>query len=49
MEALLLLAVLACPLLMGGMMLWMRRDMRRQHLAEHEQAPAQRDELMDDR
>jgi hypothetical protein len=28
MEVLLLLAVLVCPLVMGGMMVWMMRQMR---------------------
>lgn len=29
MEAIWLLAVLACPIVMGGSMIWMRRSMRR--------------------
>jgi hypothetical protein len=28
-----LVAVLACPVIMGGMMLWMRREMRRDRAA----------------
>lgn len=41
MEYLLLLAVLVCPLLMGGMMVWMMRQMRSGAGREppHEDAP----------
>jgi hypothetical protein len=39
MEAVWLLAILACPLVMGVMMLWMMRGMRGEHGRRHE-APA---------
>jgi hypothetical protein len=39
MEAVWLLAVLACPLVMGAMMLWMMRQMRGEHHSRDE-APA---------
>jgi hypothetical protein len=41
MEVLLLLAVLVCPLVMGGMMVWMVRQMRGATRGEppHEDSP----------
>ena len=48
MEAVWLLAVLACPLVMGAMMLWMMRGMRGGH-GRRDEAPAYEQPMRRDR
>ena len=48
MEAVWLLAVLACPLVMGAMMLWMMRQMRGDH-HRREEAPAREPPMLPER
>jgi hypothetical protein len=47
MEAVWLLAVLACPLVMGAMMLWMMRGIRGEH-GRRDEAPAHEVPMRDD-